>query len=189
MISNDFMIYHYLNVRQFGGRFLLLAVIIAGWLWTQASATAAAGLKVGDRFPALSGFALDGKIPESLKDKVLLVDFWASWCDPCKASFPAMEALHKTYKEKGLVIIAVNVDENRSDMDDFLKKNVATFLVLRDAAQKLVEMAGIKTMPSSFLVDREGKIKYVHSGYLGEATRKKYEQEVQELLQITPNAR
>ena len=166
---------------------MLLGVILAGGVWTQAIATTPGALKVGDSFPALSGFKLEGIGPQTMKDKVLLVDFWASWCGPCKQSFPAMEALHKAYSEKGLVIVAVNVDENRSDMDNFLTRNPATFLVLRDAAQKLVETAGIKAMPTSFLVDREGKVRFVHSGFLGEKTRNKYEQEIRELLGETPH--
>jgi thiol-disulfide isomerase/thioredoxin len=142
----------------------------------------AGGVKAGDTFPDLGGFKLEGKLPEATKGKVVMVDFWASWCEPCKQSFPVMEELHKRYAEKGLVIIAVNVDENRTDMESFLKKNAATFVVVRDASQKLVEKAGIATMPSSFLIDREGKVKYLHTGFRGAETKKKYEEEIESLL-------
>lgn len=141
----------------------------------------AAGVKVGDVFPDFSGFKLEGKLPE-LKNKVVLVDFWASWCDPCKASFPAMEELQKKYGPQGFVILAVNVDEDRKDMETFLKKNPATFSVIRDAGQKLVERVQASTMPTSFLLDREGKIRFIHSGFHGEDTRKKYAQEIESLL-------
>jgi thiol-disulfide isomerase/thioredoxin len=143
---------------------------------------AMAGLKPGDAFPDLSGFKLEGKLPEATKGKVVLVDFWASWCGPCQKSFPAMEELHKRYVERGLVIIAVNVDEDRSNMEDFLKKNAATFVVVRDGNQKLVEKTGIASMPSSFLIDREGKVRYTHTGFLGAETKKKYEEEIEALL-------
>jgi thiol-disulfide isomerase/thioredoxin len=156
------------------------AACIAG-LFTSA---AAAAIKVGDTFPDLASFQLEGKLPESLKDKVVLIDFWASWCDPCKDSFPAMEDLQKRYGPKGLVIIAVNVDEDRNEMEDFLKKNgpSPSFTLVRDARQKLVEKAGIRTMPGSFLLDREGKVRFVHNGYRGNETKKKYEQEIESLL-------
>jgi len=143
---------------------------------------AVAGIKVGDTFPALAGFKLEGKLPDTLKDKVVMIDFWASWCDPCKESFPAMEELHKTYGPKGLVIVAINVDENRPDMEEFLKKNAGTFAIVRDAAQKLVDKAGIATMPTSFLIDREGKVRFVHAGFRGDETKKKYKQEIESLL-------
>ena len=142
----------------------------------------AGSIKSGDAFPDLSGFKLEGKLPDSTKGKVVLVDFWASWCEPCKQSFPVMEELHKRYAERGLVIIAVNVDENRADMEAFLKKNTASFTVMRDSGQKLVEKTGIATMPSSFLLDRDGKVRFTHTGFKGAETKKKYEEEIESLL-------
>lgn len=140
------------------------------------------GIQAGDVFPDLSTFKLEGKLPESAKGKVVLVDFWASWCEPCKQSFPVMEELHKRYADRGLVIIAINVDENRPKMEAFLKKNPVSFVVLRDANQKLVEKAGIAAMPSSFLLDREGKVRFAHTGFRGAETKKKYEEEIESLL-------
>ena len=139
-------------------------------------------VKVGDTFPDLASFKLEGKLPDALKGKVVMIDFWASWCGPCKQSFPAMEELHRQYNDKGLVIIAINVDENHSSMESFLKKTPASFAVLRDAGQKLVEQAGVASMPSSFLIDREGKVRFIHTGFRGAETKKKYEEEIQLLL-------
>lgn len=141
-----------------------------------------AGIKVGQPFPDLATFNLEGKLPSDTKDKVVMVDFWASWCGPCGESFPAMEELNKKYAPKGLVIIAVNVDEKSSDMDDFLKTHVVTFAVVRDAKQKLVDKAGINSMPSSFLLGKDGKVAFAHSGFHGGATVKQYEQEIESLL-------
>ena len=146
------------------------------------ASNANAGIKAGDAFPDLASFKLEGSLPTELKGKILMVDFWASWCGPCKESFPAMEELHKKYAGKGLVLIAVNVDENRKDMEEFLKKNAATFAVVRDAAQKLVDKTGVGTMPSSFLIDAEGKVRFAHSGYHGNDTKKQYEEEIESLL-------
>ena len=142
---------------------------------------AAAPVKVGDTFPDLSKFKLEGTLPD-LKGKMVLVDFWASWCAPCKESFPTMNDLQKRYGPQGLVIIAVNVDENNSDMVEFLKKHKAEFTVVRDAAQKLVDKVDISTMPASFLIDSNGKVRFTHSGFRGDETRKKYEQEIESLL-------
>lgn len=161
---------------------LRLKTILAALVLFAGLFSAAAEIKVGDAFPALASFKLEGKLPEGTHGKVVMVDFWASWCDPCKDSFPAMAELQKKYADQGFVIIAINVDENRSDMDDFLKKNAAGFAVVRDASQKLVEKAGIGTMPSAFLIDPEGKVRFTHSGYHGADTKKKYAEEIEALL-------
>jgi thiol-disulfide isomerase/thioredoxin len=113
---------------------------------------------------------------------VVLVDFWASWCGPCKASFPAMEQLLERYGKDGFVIVAVNLDEKRGAMDEFLKRNPVKFAVVRDAEKKLVAQVNIASMPTSFLLARDGKIAVVHSGFHGEDTKKKYAQEIEQLL-------
>src|SRR5579859_7945018 len=82
---------------------------------------AGAAVKVGDTFPDFKSYKIEGTLPETFKGKVVLVDFWASWCGPCGESFPAMDQLQKEFADQGLVIVAVNVDEKKSDMDDFLK--------------------------------------------------------------------
>jgi len=149
------------------------------------SLSANADIKVGDSFPDLAPYKLEGKLPDQTKDKVVLVDFWASWCGPCGQSFPAMEELQKKYGPQGFVIIAVNVDEKKRDMEDFLKDHHVSFIVVRDGKQKLVEKAGISTMPSSFLIDQHGKVVFAHSGFHGSETTKQYEREIESLLRNT----
>lgn len=138
-------------------------------------------LKEGDTFPDLASYSLEGTLPD-FKGKVVLVDFFASWCGPCKESFPAMEQLYQKYSDKGLVVIAVNVDRKKSDMEDFLKSNKVSFPVVRDAANKLVSTVKIPTMPSSFLLDRSGKIHALHRGFKGRETAEKYAAEIEALL-------
>lgn len=140
----------------------------------------AATPKVGDAFPDLSKFGLEGSLPET-QGKVVIVDFFASWCEPCKESFPAMEELKQKYGDK-LVIIAVNVDKKKSDMEEFLKKHPATFTIVRDAANKLVNEVKIPTMPSSFVLDRTGKVHSFHRGFKGAETKKQYSEEIEALL-------
>lgn len=137
--------------------------------------------KVGDSIPDFASFNLEGKLPDC-SGKVLLIDFWASWCGPCAQSFPAMESLQKKYAEQGFQIVAISVDEKQQAMEKFLKKTPASFAVVRDASQKLVEKAGVSTMPGSFLVDQTGKVRFMHSGYHGKETQQKYEQEIESLL-------
>jgi thiol-disulfide isomerase/thioredoxin len=141
----------------------------------------AAPPKEGDTFPDLFKFGLEGAIPD-LHGKVVIVDFFASWCEPCKESFPVMEELIQKYGDKGLVIVAVNVDKKKEDMEDFLKKHPATFTILRDASSKLVSAVKIPTMPSSFLLDKEGKVRSFHRGFKGAETKKQYIEEIESLL-------
>jgi len=141
----------------------------------------AAGLKEGDPFPDLASFGLEGTVPD-LKGKVVLIDFFASWCGPCKESFPAMEDIYKKYAGKGLVVLAINLDKKKEDMDGFLKNHPASFPIVRDASNKLVSAVKIPTMPSSFLLDRSGKVHSAHRGFKGSETTKKYAEEIEALL-------
>lgn len=145
----------------------------------------AAPLKIGDAFPDFTKCKLEGSLPASLKGKVVLVDFWASWCGPCKKSFPALDELHRLYGKKGLVVLAVNVDEKPAEMENFLKKTPAGFTVVRDLEQKLVAQLGVAGMPTSFLLDATGRVRFLHKGYAGDETKKQYVREIEELLKET----
>ncbi len=155
---------------------ILAAALLAGTIFT-----AQAELKVGDTLPDLAGFKLEGKLPDDLKGKIVLVDFWASWCTPCAKSFPALDELQKKYGDK-LVVIAVNVDDKKSKMDAFLAKHPVSFTVVRDAEQKLVAAVEPKSMPTSFILDATGKVRFLHNGFHGEDTRKQYLSEIESLL-------
>ena len=153
-----------------------VAILFAGTIFT-----ANAALKVGDTLPDLSTFALDGKLPDNLKGKIVIVDFWASWCLPCAESFPALDELQKKYGDK-LVVVAVNVDEKASNMDKFLAKHNVSFCVVRDSGQKLVAVVSPETMPTSFILDGEGKVRFLHNGFHGDKTKKEYVSEIESLL-------
>lgn len=161
------------NKTKLGGA---LAALLLG-----TSLALAAPLKVGDTFPDLTKFGLEGKLPD-LKGKVVLIDFFASWCGPCKDSFPAMDALQKKFSDRGFVVLAVNLDKNKSDMEDFLKAHPVSFPIARDGSNKLVSAVKIPTMPSSFLLDQEGKVNAAHRGFKGEATVREYTREIEALL-------
>ena len=102
---------------------------------------------------------------DRFQGKVVYVDFWASWCGPCLKSFPFMQEMHTQYSGDGLVIIAINMDQDPQDAHDFLAQHPVTFLVGQDAAGKVAEQYDVIAMPSSFVVDRDGLIKGVHYGF------------------------
>jgi thiol-disulfide isomerase/thioredoxin len=112
---------------------------------------------------------------------VVLVDFWASWCPPCKASFPALDALSKELKPRGVVVLAINVDERRRDADDFLADHPHTMTVLFDPKGTLPAAMNVQGMPSSFVIDKAGSIRFTHMGYTGNIADQ-YRHEITELL-------
>ena len=160
-------------------RTLAIIICVLGAFFARA---ALADVKVGDQFPPLSGFKLEGKLPDATKAKVVFVDFWASWCNPCVESFPVLNDLNKKYGDRGLVIIGVNLDESKADMDHFLKDNPATFGVVRDASEQVVKKLHLRTFPSSFVLDSEGKVRFLHAGFHGDKTKQQYIQEIESLL-------
>lgn len=118
---------------------------------------------------------------DSLQGKVVLVDFWASWCGPCLQSFPWMNGLHAKHADDGLVILAVNVDQDRALADAFMKKVPPQFRVEYDAQGTLAKSFGVEAMPTSFLIGRDGKIHARHAGFR-EKQRAGREQEIEQLL-------
>jgi thiol-disulfide isomerase/thioredoxin len=140
-----------------------------------------AELKVGDMFPSLTDAGLVGKLPPTT-GQVVLVDFWASWCAPCKASFPSYSKLQTEFAPRGLVIVAVGVDENASAFDSFVKKLNPSFPVVHDRAMRLVSTVKVPTMPTSYLLDRTGKVRVIHVGFHGSETETELRKEIEGLL-------
>ena len=113
--------------------------------------------------------------------KVVLIDFWASWCVSCRSSFPALDALYRDYQSRGLEVLAVNLDEKRRDADSFLEKYPHRFTVMFDPTAQSPVKFGVKGMPTSFLIDRAGMIRFTHVGYTGDVAVT-YRQEIAQLL-------
>jgi cytochrome c biogenesis protein CcmG/thiol:disulfide interchange protein DsbE len=118
---------------------------------------------------------------DDYKGRVVYVDFWASWCGPCRKSFPFMQEIQAEYADAGLTVIAINMDQNPDDAHRFLEEHPAAFLIGRDPAGAVAKQFGVMAMPSSFIVDRGGLIQEVHMGFKP-STRKKITSKIGELL-------
>jgi len=118
---------------------------------------------------------------DKLRGQVVYVDFWASWCGPCRRSFPWMNEMQQKYGEKGLAIVAVNVDKKRADADKFLAQLPASFPVVFDEAGTSPAAFGVKGMPTSYLIDARGNVVVVERGFL-EGSRGELEERIKALL-------
>lgn len=133
--------------------------------------------------PAITFTAADGRSIglAELKDKVVLLDFWASWCIPCRKSFPEIDRLAKDLEPKGLAVIAVNVDEQRKNADAFLSQYPHSMTVAFDPQGTAARAFDLQGMPSSVIVDRIGHIRFTHMGYT-DKTIGQFRTEVMQLL-------
>jgi thiol-disulfide isomerase/thioredoxin len=113
------------------------------------------------------------------KGKVVYLDFWASWCGPCKESFPWLNELSQKYPN--LKVVGINLDKNRSDADEFLKKYPAKFEILFDSAASSAEKYKVKGMPYSIIFDKTGKEIHSHIGFSKEKS-KEYLAQIKTLL-------
>lgn len=116
-----------------------------------------------------------------LKGDVVYVDFWATWCPPCRKSFPWMEAMHQRYKDLGFQIVAISLDNKRGVIDQFLKTMDANFTIAHDPSGDSATAFKVKGMPSSYLIDRRGNIHKTHMGF-NDKDKAKLESEIKNLL-------
>jgi cytochrome c biogenesis protein CcmG, thiol:disulfide interchange protein DsbE len=151
----------------------IAAAVVLGALRSQHSdaASIAAPLEA-PRWPLL----------QSLHGKVVLVDFWASWCAPCRRSFPWMNDLQQHHTAQGLVVVAVNVDQDRALTDNFLREIPVSFRLEYDPSGALAEQFNVQAMPTSFLIDRRGTLRARHAGFR-DAQRAERETQIQQLLE------
>lgn len=134
---------------------------------------------------AAPDFTLPGiDAPVSLAEKkghVVYLDFWASWCDPCRKSFPWMNQLKDRYGTQGLEIIAINLDKTRDKSKSFLAATLPRFTIAFDPQGETAERYQVMGMPSSYLIDRNGMIHHSHIGFRAR-DRATLESQIEELL-------
>lgn len=99
------------------------------------------------------------------KGQVIYLDFWASWCGPCRQSFPALNNLYQEFKAQGLLVIGINLDDDIKKAQNFLKKHPVDFKLLHDATGATPLRYEVKSMPSAFIIDQSGKIRQTHQGF------------------------
>jgi len=156
--------------------------LLAALLCLLAAPLSRAQLKAGDPLPDLPTFSLEGRVPSDLAGRVVVLDFWASWCGPCKASFPALGVLQQELGASGVTVLGVSVDEKKAAYEGFLKKYSPPFPTVRDAEQRLVKSVRAPKMPTTYIVDRRGTVRYVHEGFHGDASVKLLREQVIALL-------
>lgn len=100
-----------------------------------------------------------------LKGRVLLVDFWASWCEPCREEFPEFEAMYRDLRERGVEIIAISVDRKRENAEAFLAKHPASFPVIHDPNRAIADRFKPRAMPTAYIIDQSGVVRFVHLGF------------------------
>ena len=151
---------------------------------TFAASTVALALSVGQRAPEIGLRDMDGKPVRlaALRGKVVVVDFWASWCAPCKQEMPALEKLHRKYRDKGLVVVGVSVDRELSNARRFLREVNVSFRNVHDrGGQRVAARYGPPRMPSTYVIDKRGIVRHVHGGYR-RGDERRLEREVRKLL-------
>jgi peroxiredoxin len=153
-----------------------LALLTAG--------AAFAGVQKGQRAPEFSLPSLKGSnvALSQLRGKVVLVDFWAQWCEPCKKELPQLDRLSKEYASKGVVVLAVNIDKQRDNAERMVKQLGLTLDVLLDPAGSVAGTYDLPKMPTSFVVDKKGIVRYVNEGFDGPTDVERFKHELDELV-------
>ncbi len=129
-----------------------------------------AGSAVGGDNPPAPDFTLTDANGQSvtlsdLRGQVIMINFWASWCGPCRQEMPLLEQIHQRYEPLGFTLLGVNVEKNPADGQAFLKERPVSFPVLYDPENDISKLYDVVAMPSTVLIDRQGNVRYLHHGY------------------------
>jgi len=118
---------------------------------------------------------------EEYRGQVVLLNFWASWCGPCRQEMPLLDRLHHRYEDTGFAVLGVNVEGEPTPAQEIVDKTNVTFPILIDDGQKVSEMYNLQAMPSTVVIDRDGVVRYIHLGYKP-GDEAKYVEVVKELI-------
>ncbi len=136
-----------------------ILVVLAAGFWF-ALPEAPGTMREGDQITNLNLPDLQGAMQTLPKGEVILLNFWATWCPPCRKEIPSMVKLHKKLSSQGLRIVAVSVDKNRDDLENFVKEHQMPFMVLHDADSIAARQYGVFRFPETFLIDRQGRVRH-----------------------------
>lgn len=136
------------------------------------------GKRLAFAAPDLDGHEVD---VSAAQGKVRVVDFWATWCDPCKEAMPALDRLAGELGPKGVDVFGVSVDEDRSQIAQFLRERPVRFPILWDKGAERLSRLDARYMPVTLIVDRQGVIRYVHQGW-DEARARRQREEIEALV-------
>src|SRR5262245_45070311 len=133
------------------------------------SATAFAGVSRGQRAPDFQVQALKGGTVSlaGLRGKVVLLDFWAQWCEPCKKELPQLEKLAKEFSSRGVAVVSISIDKQRNNAERLATQLGISFPVGLDPTGTVAARYDLPKMPTSYLIDRKGIIRYIHEGFDG----------------------
>ncbi|MCB0281545.1 MAG: TlpA family protein disulfide reductase [Calditrichae bacterium] len=139
----------------------------------------------GKQAPLFKGTDLDGKEINltDYRGKIVLLDFWASWCGPCQQELPFLVDLYSDHQNDDFVVLAVNIDNEKENMMRFLKKKYATrvFPVIFDSEKAIPPLYDLQAMPTSFFIDKKGMIRFTHTGFK-DSDKKQFTEELTTLL-------
>ncbi len=157
----------------------------AAWVLALAFSPCALALEAGAGAPALAIPRLEDPVQAislaSLRGRVVYVDFWASWCVPCRVSMPALDGLYRRNQARGFSVVGVSKDVSAAEAKRFLAKVAVTFPLAIDADDAAARAFDVKAMPSGYLIDRKGVVRHVHRGYNDESAAA-LEREIETLL-------
>lgn len=116
-----------------------------------------------------------------LRGKVILINFWASWCGPCRQEMPVLNELYQHYRSLDFTVLGVNVEQNSDNAESLLKEIPVSFPILFDNHNQVSKLYNVKGMPSTVIVDRDGNVRYTHIGYQA-GTENEYQSKIRELI-------
>jgi thiol-disulfide isomerase/thioredoxin len=165
-------------------RFLRTARLLAAAVLTMAAAGGAgAAVTPASGAPDFTLPSLDGpnlRLQEQ-RGRVVMINFWATWCGPCRVEMPHLARLFEKYRGSGFTVLAVNIDEDPHKAASLAKQLGMRFPVLLDTEKKVSRLYDLSTMPSSVLVDRDGRVRYITRGYR-DGYEETYDKQIRELL-------
>jgi peroxiredoxin len=141
----------------------LSLIVVAQFFMSQAALSSTVDTQAAN-FTLKSNSGKNLRLSE-MRGEVVLINFWASWCGPCRQEMPELEAIYQKYQSLGFTILGINVDKDRAMADKVINKTTLSFPILFDSDNAVTELYKVDAMPTTVMVDRNGKVRFIHRGY------------------------